>query len=732
MTTPAQASNALRTRGLQFVKLFQSALRLLGLYSVEHHQVQKQIERAYVPLEAVLQESHSLSVGFQFDRVVLNSLALPEPTLAPLAGELAKRRIGALVFFGGITEMGLGRMLSTLATRPETIEESGGLMKFLQSHPLERARIVPLQMSTADGSLVASAAEIAAAAVEGVSVGASVEMVEAMGRIPSWVLHLLQELRSTGGGQVATAQEIAALAESMPAHLVPEQIATLQQLQELLARVARRASLGTLSEMIRTVQAEVGPASAKLLAPALLRGLTTSIESGDLPQAEQVLLAIAELQGDPESALEQVPAENFSSETRQHFQRYLAWLKRPKSERLEELRSKAGSHELRWLAVEVEHALVQGNVAAATELLLALLSTPGPAEESERAEALARAQRPLAALCSTGLPEAAEKFVETIAKRLQEEESAEVSKALVEPLVILAQAAADRQRYALAAASAAPIAELAQEFSPRGEVAREAQSRLLKPDTVSQAVRIYIAHKDPEVDRALLALLKKTGDQVARELLAMLERERVGAKRMRILQVIKQLGKSAAEAIAAKISDPQWYVVRNAVVALAELADPALLSRIEPALSHPDERVQQAAVSAALKTRSPMRALPLARALPHLKPAMLETVLDDLLALKEPQAVPYLEKFFLQSGSDTRPVLLQKVLAALGSVATEDAAHALLHCAKDPSFGVPVRQAALRALARLELPAARQLLAEFARATSDSALAEEARNLLGA
>ena len=188
MSTANPASNTLRTHGLQFIKLFQGALRLMGLYAREQDQVQRQIERAYAPLQLIFEETHSLSVSFQYDRVVLNTLVWPEPALAPLAGELAKRGIGALVFLKGISEASLGRMLSLLVTKPESIQETGGLVKFLQANPLERARIIPAQMTIGDGSLASGATDLAAAAMEGAaSVAASSEMIETMARIPNWV-----------------------------------------------------------------------------------------------------------------------------------------------------------------------------------------------------------------------------------------------------------------------------------------------------------------------------------------------------------------------------------------------------------------------------------------------------------------------------------------------------------------------------------------------------------------
>lgn len=718
MSTPATVAATLRNQGLQFVRMLQGALRMVMLYSAEHHQARAMIQRAVKPLDIVLKETPTLSVGFQFDRVLLNSVPVADPSLSPLAAELVKRRVGFLVFSEGLDEAGLVRMLSVLATKPETIEEQGGLIKFLRSNPLEYARIVPIQEAAADGTL---------------AVVTTAEEAAAMAKIPRWLLRVLHDVQATGATQIVGAQELAALADTLTPDLTPEQRVLLPQLQDLLARVVQRANTAALSELIHSAAVEIGAAAEELLQSVLLQGLSATAEAGDLPQAERILRTIPELHVEPESLLQMVAQDKVSPEVRQGLLEYAAWLRRPTDDRLAELSATATAREFRWLVLEIEYTHQQGKAQEAADLLLALFSASGPTQEAERAEALTRGRHVLAEICSGGLPPNAQTLLNVIATRLREETSALASTPLVESVVVLTQTAVERHEYGLAAAGASVIAEIGEEFSPRGRTARQSQAKLLKPSTLSQLVKTCVSRKDDAtVSRSILPLLKRVGDQAARELLVLLEKEPVAARRLRILQVVKLLGRSAAEALSEKISDPQWYVVRNAVLAMAELADPALLDRLEPALSHPDERVQQAAVSAALKTQSPLRGLPLARALPSLKPAVLETVLDDLLVLKEPQAVPYLERLLRQSGTDARPHLLQKAVAALWAIGTEDAAYSLAHCATQPTLGLPLRQAALRALARLELPAARQALEDFVRTSTDAALVEEARKLLGA
>ncbi len=718
MSTPATAAAVLRTQGLQFVRLFQGSLRLVMLYSADHNQTQAMIQRAIIPLLRVLQETPTLSIGFQFDNVVLNSLPVSDPQLAPLARELVKRRVGFLVFSEGIDHSGLARVLSVLGTKAETIEEKGGLVKFLRSNPLEHARIVPIQLAAAEGSL---------------AVVTSAEEAAAMAKIPRWLLRALQDIQTSGAAQVVGAMELATLAQSLSPDMTPEQRILLPQLQDLLAKVVQRADLSALTELIRAASVETGGAGEELLQSVLLQGLIASVESGEQPQAERILRTVSHLKIQPESLLQMVPPGKATDEMRASLLDFITWLHRPVDEQLAQLSATATAREFRWLVLEIENDHQTDQPQQAADLLLALFTASGPQQEAERAEALTRGRHLLEQICAGGLPHNAQSLMDDISIRLREETGALVAAPLVESIVVLTQTAAERHEYALATQGAGLIVEIAEEFSPRGRLARQAHSELLKPATLSQLARTAVLRKDdPTVNRSIVPLLKKVGDHAARELLVLLEKEPVAARRFRILQVVKLLGKSAADALSEKITDPQWFIVRNAVNAIAELADPSLLDRLEPALSHPDLRVQQAAVSAALKTRSPLRGLQLARALPAMKPAVLDTVLDDLLVLKDTQAAPFLEKFLRQPGEDARPHLLQKAVAALWSIGSEEAVTALANTAADPSVSIPLRQAALRALGRLELPSARTALQDFARTTTDAALAAEANKLSGA
>lgn len=705
----------LRTQGLQFVRIFQGALRLVSMYSSKHNSAQTQTQRAMVLLNDLLSELTTLSIGFQFDRVLINSLPVADPTLAWLAGELAKRRVGYLVFSFGMNMENLEAVLDLLSARPDTIEQDGGLEMFLRHHPMEHAQIVPVRLAADEGAM---------------AVVTSAEEAALLSRIPRWLLRALQTVQSAEG-DIIGAKELTALGVSLNPELTPEQRVLVPQFQDVLVRVVQKANTQALTELLEAATQEAGAAGEELLQQVMLQGLTATAELENLGQAERIMRVAPELRLQPESLLQMVPEEKIPPGVREGLKEYALWLGRPAEERLARLAGGGSEREYRWLALEVEHLCEKRKTREAAELLARLYEFRGPAADPDRATVLGRARELLGSICLAGIPQNAEAILAGITGRLQSETSPLVSAQLIEALATLAQTAAEREDFQVAISCASLVGEMADELSPRGSVARSTQAHLLRPQGVTKLIdKVLNAKTDPAVVRNITQLLKRTSDQAARELFGRLEKENVAARRMRILQAIKLLGTAACDAIAERVADPQWYVVRNAVYALSEIGDPALLARLDPALQHDDVRVQQAAVGAAIKTRLPERGPVLAGAIPHLKPSVLEGVLDDLLVLKEPSAIPHLERLLLEPGPEVKLHIQQKAIGVLLAIGNKEAVGVLSACLNQDAAPRALRQAALRALARIAQPAARAAVYAFGEKTKDAMLAEEARKLL--
>ena len=704
-------TSILRGQGIQFVRMMQGALRLFALYSTEHPQAQSLVQRALQALQAVLKETATLSIGFQFNNVLLNSLPFSDPSLSFLAGELAKRRVGFISFTAGIDEAELCRAIAVLATGPDTIEKQGGLGPFLRNNPLAHARIVGVQTATDEGNL---------------AVITSAEEAAAMAKVPRWLLQALQQTKGEQGVTVGP-EQLQALAAGLDPSLTPQQRALLPQVQELLTDIVRQADPSAVSQMLRDAAAGGGTNGAELLKSALLQNAALAASRGDVAQAERMLRGLAAQEQDPRRLLEAFPAGSLTEKARRRLTEYAEWMSHPAEARPGTLKTR--TQEYYWLLAEIENAGAGGKADLAAQWLLALFGAEGPADDADRLTVLGRARDSLAQLCGGGLPGNAQQLQDAIVARLCRETCLPVATALAEALSVLIDAAAQRRQLPLATAGAAAVAQLASQPSIGGRAARQLQPRLFKPSTLAQLVAAWIDKGQEEANRGIAGLLKRAGDQAARELLAVFEKEPKAARRLRIDHLVRRLGKAAAPALLERISHPRWYIIRDAVLLLGDLGDPALLEHLDGPLAHEDERVQREAVQAAIKTRSQARGVVLARALPSLKPNLVETVLDDLLILKEPSAVPFLECLVRQPQAGLRPYLLENALAVMGAIETQEAVECLLDCAGETTLPLPLRKAALNAVARVDTTSGHRALEYFARTCVDAELAQVAEHL---
>ena len=82
------------------------------------------------------------------------------------------------------------------------------------------------------------------------------------------------------------------------------------------------------------------------------------------------------------------------------------------------------------------------------------------------------------------------------------------------------------------------------------------------------------------------------------------------------MRLLARLGTDAIAATRKRLGDERWYVARNACHILGTLGDPELARHLAQALSHPDARVQKAALIAIITAHPPDRGEILATALP--------------------------------------------------------------------------------------------------------------------
>lgn len=219
-------------------------------------------------------------------------------------------------------------------------------------------------------------------------------------------------------------------------------------------------------------------------------------------------------------------------------------------------------------------------------------------------------------------------------------------------------------------------------------------SRMLAPTSIERLIELFIANRaDANLGRTAAAILRYSHPTGSEAVLKQLVEEKNANNRIALLRLIAQIGPGCLEIARKLLEDERWYVVRNMCNLLADLRDPELAIYMGKPLRHPDERVQQAALNALMKTRSEGRGQLIAECLADLAPSILEPALDEVLFLRSPECVPGLQR--LLSSEKTPLVVGRKALQVLGSIPGDESSAALEQLVHTEAANAAVRPLAL-------------------------------------
>src|SRR5262249_23934600 len=139
------AKDTLKVQGLAFGRSLLRAFKVAQMYSPDHNAAEGPLRQIFSSLEAMLTQNKEFTFGFLNRRVLINNLMTFDPSLAPLETEFLKRGIAAVNFSAGIILQDFKRGLALLITKPEVIEEKGGIKAFLKANPIKKMTILAAQ-----------------------------------------------------------------------------------------------------------------------------------------------------------------------------------------------------------------------------------------------------------------------------------------------------------------------------------------------------------------------------------------------------------------------------------------------------------------------------------------------------------------------------------------------------------------------------------------------------------
>lgn len=210
-------------------------------------------------------------------------------------------------------------------------------------------------------------------------------------------------------------------------------------------------------------------------------------------------------------------------------------------------------------------------------------------------------------------------------------------------------------------------------------VAVVAVRRLTKPTILRPIAMLLVA--DPASAARTRRILEGVGQDGVDAVVDQYAASRSAAERRAYREMLTRLP-HVGEALLHMLSDPRWYVVRQAAELLGELAVAEAERPLAELLRHADERVRRAATRALTRSESSFALDAIARAMVDSSPTVRLEAVAGLASPKSGRSGAMLAKAIDTEGE---PEVQYAILGALGRVGTPDAVQKLTKAAEAAS-----------------------------------------------
>ncbi|HET8901119.1 MAG TPA: HEAT repeat domain-containing protein [Holophagaceae bacterium] len=744
-------------RFLDLAQTLTQALKALQMYQATHPRSEEALAAAKAALDSFLEAQSRLHLAVAGGKVFLDGVPQDDrsPQIDFLIRTFSERKVAGLLIDAGYSADELLGTLQTLLIKPQKIEAEGGFEGLLSARGVRSIRLSQVQyreISSEEASGEHATARsgpapglaAAQAGLPGAAMGGDGE-VEAMAGFQDLLRSLTAPqggLAGPGGPELAIAPAslggLGGLASGLGLGLAAPPASFLSSLRSTLLALPPASQLSLMSGLgsLPPKPESLGIALHSLLPELLTSAVTTLIHQGytwnQLEGPIQRILKPLEDRGAiASSLLGQLRALGLATETGglESLLNRMDWDETPleakvarylEGNRLLEL---GPDHRLALLRDLLDRRMDESFLRALEQLLAAL--------DSDQAGVRRGAAETLAGVCRWALeprlPAEAERLLRKGLPRpfINEQEPAIhrfLLEALLEMILVwlehgeLAQGTQAveglrvrmEQEAAQSPWKTQAMAALETGIrSPRGREAGVQALFRVDKDQLAEKVEPYLIYQ---------------GAPMAARLVERLETEQDRVWRGRIMDGLRAMGSLALPPLDTALKSDQWFLVRNVLGLLSDIGTAAQVPKVLPLLRHSEPRVSRSAVRAVWRLGGTAAENHLLSAL---KDAEYGTQLEILFALGQIK------------GRATAPALLAlgsdrampergrvKMLDALAGLATADQIPPLTELARKKGlFGsnaepLPVRAAAIKALASIAAPEAAQAVKKILDAES--------------
>ena len=595
-----------------------TATKVVSFYPSEHPAVRVAVGRFLASMNGLLATESEIQLGFGDAGVVHQGEFLPDNdrALQAFAGYLLNRGVARITLRRGLDPETLTAFLRLLASDPSQIVRQGGLAKFLESRGVTALQVGEIDLE----KILASEAGPTGPGASGGEQGA-------------WKRIVSDFLRgSSGKASEGTKGLIRSLAT---------EAGMLRELMEELGAASPRDLPGLMGRLAEEIRKEVPESLDPFLAnlgESLLKlspKLRMDLVLHKIPLADGTSDLMADVCGKMTDPMIVELVSSFLESERQLSPRLFAVCSKVFAARgrsapyfgavTARLQEKGGNPDLGRIWQSLQGLLVESDKDYLSETYKATLE----AVSCQAGDLDAAVQEAVSTAPGFGEAFAADAIsghaCRVIISALDAETDEPRSDALREDL--------DRRAKKMSGRGSLPLlSEALRAISgPRGDdsaapthAAMDRRVRSVADQMVGVFRTEYGRLTEEERSRALRTF-KELGGVVGQALLDALGDEEIWEVRKGLLTALSAVGRPAVPLLLKRLTDPSWYLVRNAVLLLGEIGGQSLVEPVATLLQHEEPRVRREAAGALGKLGGP-------RAVAHLRRAILDTEAGNVAA----------------------------------------------------------------------------------------------------